>query len=66
MNDGEADDENADAHEDLDAAFLGLVANVPRGGEKQYRCSSWCFTSSSVGASGYGRRRSVPRITQVG
>src|SRR5512133_1334948 len=36
-NDGEADDEDADAHEDLDAAFLGLVANVPGGGEKQYQ-----------------------------
>src|SRR5512132_1792607 len=35
-NDGKADDEDADAHEDLDAAFLGLVANLPRGGEKQH------------------------------
>jgi hypothetical protein len=36
-NDGEADDEEADANEDLDAAFLGLVANVPGGGENQHQ-----------------------------
>jgi hypothetical protein len=36
VDDGKADDEDADAHEDLDAAFLGLEANVPRSGEKQH------------------------------
>jgi hypothetical protein len=36
VNDRQADDEEANAHEDLKAAFLGLKANVPGGGEKKH------------------------------
>jgi len=36
VNDGQADDEQADADEDLEAAFLGLEANFARGREQQH------------------------------
>ena len=36
MNDEQANDEEPDAHEDLDAAFLCLVANLAGGGEKEH------------------------------
>jgi hypothetical protein len=36
VNDAQTDDEKADAHEDLDAAFLCLVANFAGGGEKEH------------------------------